>query len=224
MDAKRPGAALRRKTLWKKHKCLPVPQVLVGKAGVDLGLPTWIFTHQPDWASYRGCPLVSSLQNRENASLMGIMLGVTDNMCATSSGCSYAINTYSVPSCLLSSEKDRTLLLRPPVHFLACGRCFIHIGSRKQQIIVPSVCVLVIQSCATLCHPRDSRPPCLCPWDYPVKNIGAGSQLLPQGIFPTQRLNSGLPHCRQIIYHLNHQGSPNYFLPRQKNQNPREAK
>ena len=142
MDAKRPGAALRRKTLWKKHKCLPVPQVLVGKAGVDLGLPTWIFTHQPDWASCRGCLLVSSLQNRENASLMGIMLGVADNMCATSSGCSYAINTYSVPSCLLSSEKDRTLLLRPPVHFLACGRCFIHIGSRKQQIIVPSVCVL----------------------------------------------------------------------------------
>lgn len=52
VDAKRPGAALRRKTLWKKHKCLPVPQVLVSKAGVDPGLPTWIFT-TTDWASYR---------------------------------------------------------------------------------------------------------------------------------------------------------------------------
>ena len=29
-----------------------------------------------------------------------------------------------------------------------------------------------------------------------------------QGIFPTQGSNSGLPHCRQILYHLSHQGSP----------------
>ena len=31
---------------------------------------------------------------------------------------------------------------------------------------------------------------------------------LVQGIFPTQGLNPGLPHCRQILYHLSHQGSP----------------
>ena len=30
----------------------------------------------------------------------------------------------------------------------------------------------------------------------------------PQGIFPTQGLNPGLPRCRQILYHLSHQGSP----------------
>ena len=29
-----------------------------------------------------------------------------------------------------------------------------------------------------------------------------------QGIFPTQGLNPGLPHCGQILYHLSHQGSP----------------
>ena len=28
-----------------------------------------------------------------------------------------------------------------------------------------------------------------------------------QGIFPTQGSNLGLPHCRQILYHLSHQGS-----------------
>ena len=28
------------------------------------------------------------------------------------------------------------------------------------------------------------------------------------GIFPTQGLNPGLPHCRRILYRLNHQGSP----------------
>ena len=29
-----------------------------------------------------------------------------------------------------------------------------------------------------------------------------------QGIFPTQGLNPDLPHCRWILYHLSHQGSP----------------
>ena len=28
------------------------------------------------------------------------------------------------------------------------------------------------------------------------------------GIFPTQGSNLGLPHCRQVLYHLSHQGSP----------------
>ena len=48
----------------------------------------------------------------------------------------------------------------------------------------------------------------LCPGDSPVKNTGVGSHSLFQGIFPTQGLNPGLLHCRQIPYHLSHQGSP----------------
>ena len=35
-----------------------------------------------------------------------------------------------------------------------------------------------------------------------------GCHFLLQGIFPTQGLNPGLQHCRQILYHLSHQGSP----------------
>jgi len=35
-----------------------------------------------------------------------------------------------------------------------------------------------------------------------------GCYALLQGIFPTQGLNPGLPHCRQILYRLSHQGSP----------------
>ena len=35
-----------------------------------------------------------------------------------------------------------------------------------------------------------------------------GCHALLQGIFLTQELNLGLPHCRQILYHLRHQGSP----------------
>ena len=47
----------------------------------------------------------------------------------------------------------------------------------------------------------------LCPWDFPGKNTGVGSHFLLQGIFPTLGSNLGLLHCRQILYHLNHQGS-----------------
>ena len=46
------------------------------------------------------------------------------------------------------------------------------------------------------------------PWNSPGQNTGVDSCSLLQGIFPTQGLNSGLPHCRQILYQLSHQGSP----------------
>ena len=39
------------------------------------------------------------------------------------------------------------------------------------------------------------------------KNTGVGSLSLLQWIFPTQELNQGLLHCRQILYQLSYQGS-----------------
>ena len=48
----------------------------------------------------------------------------------------------------------------------------------------------------------------LHPWDFPGKNTGVGCHFLLQEIFLTQGLNPGLPHCRQTLYHLSHQGSP----------------
>ena len=44
------------------------------------------------------------------------------------------------------------------------------------------------------------------PWNSPGKNTGVGSLSLLQGIFPTQGLNPGLPHCRRILHQLSHQG------------------
>ena len=50
--------------------------------------------------------------------------------------------------------------------------------------------------------------------DSPGKNAEVGSHSLlqgiypTQGIFPTQGSNPGLPHCKQILYCLSHQGSP----------------
>ena len=46
------------------------------------------------------------------------------------------------------------------------------------------------------------------PWNSPVQNTGMGSLSLLQGIFPTQGSNSGLLHCRRILYQLGHKGSP----------------
>ena len=46
------------------------------------------------------------------------------------------------------------------------------------------------------------------PWDSPGQNTAVGSLSILHGVFPTQGLNLGLPHCRQILYHLSHKGSP----------------
>ena len=40
------------------------------------------------------------------------------------------------------------------------------------------------------------------PWDFPGKSTGVGCHCPLQGIFLTQGWNSGLPHCRQMLYHL----------------------
>ena len=47
-----------------------------------------------------------------------------------------------------------------------------------------------------------------CPWNSPGKKTGGGCNALLQGIFPAQGSKPGLPHCRQILYHLSHLGSP----------------
>ena len=39
-------------------------------------------------------------------------------------------------------------------------------------------------------------------------NIGVNSLSLLQRIFPTQELNQGLSHWRQILYHLSYQEGP----------------
>ena len=58
----------------------------------------------------------------------------------------------------------------------------------------------VPQSCPTLCDPMDDTV-------HGILQVSilewVGLSLL-QGIFPTQGLNPGLPHCKQILYHLSH--------------------
>ena len=66
----------------------------------------------------------------------------------------------------------------------------------------------VAQSCLTLCDPMDCSLP-----GSSVHGIFQAIVLkwiaisFSTGIFPTQGSNPGLLHCRQMLYHLSHQGS-----------------
>ena len=66
--------------------------------------------------------------------------------------------------------------------------------------------LLVTQSCPTVCGSMDCSPPgSSVHRDSPGKNTGVGCHALLQGIFPTQRMNPGFPHCKWILYQLSHQ-------------------
>ena len=53
------------------------------------------------------------------------------------------------------------------------------------------------------------------PWNSPGQNTGVSSLSLLQGIFPTQGLNPGLPHCRWIFFF--------FFLPTEPQRKPKNT-
>ena len=74
--------------------------------------------------------------------------------------------------------------------------------------IYKNVLCLVTQLCSTLCGPMDVA--CQAPLSLGIlqARILLWVAIPSSKIFPTQGLNPGLLHCRQILYHLSHQGSP----------------
>ena len=72
-----------------------------------------------------------------------------------------------------------------------------------------TTCPSVSESCSVV---SDSLQPhgLYSPWNSPRQNTGGGSLSLLQAIFPTQGSNSGLLHCRRILYQLSHQGSRSF--------------
>ena len=63
----------------------------------------------------------------------------------------------------------------------------------------------VAKSCLTLCDSMDYiAHQAFCPGNSLGKNTGGDCYSLLQGIFPTQGLNLGLLHYRQVLYHLSH--------------------
>ena len=81
----------------------------------------------------------------------------------------------------------------------------LYAGQKKRQRCI--VMSNSLQSCGLL----PAR--ILCPGDFLGKNTEIGCHFPLQGIFWTQELNSCLLHCRQILYHLSHQGSPLVTIP-----------
>ena len=73
-----------------------------------------------------------------------------------------------------------------------------------------SLCMcLITQSCSTLCDPMECNlPGTSVHGDSSGKNTRMGCHALLQGIFPIQGSNPGIQHCRWILYHLSHEGSP----------------
>ena len=60
----------------------------------------------------------------------------------------------------------------------------------------------VAQSCPAVCNHGPHSP-----WNSPGQNTGVRSLSVFKGTFPTQGLNPGHLHCRQILYQLSHKGS-----------------
>ena len=113
-----------------------------------------------------------------------------------------------------------TLCHRIPQHipnvnsFCSGRRTLTNPGS---SIFLLGLCVLVAQSCWTLCDPKDwSLPGSSAHGDSPGKNPGVGCHAVLQGIFLTQGSNLGLPHCRQTLYCPSHQESPPSWRPHPK--------
>ena len=70
-------------------------------------------------------------------------------------------------------------------------------------------CMLVTQSCPTLCNPMGCSPSCSSiHGDSPGKNTGVGCHFLLQGTFPIQGSNLSFLHCKRILYPLSH-----WFFP-----------
>ena len=90
--------------------------------------------------------------------------------------------------CKFSKDKAVVLECSRPSHYT--GICYVK--------------VKVAQSCPPLCDPTD----------YVVHGILQARILewvafpFSRGIFPTQGLNPGLPHCRRILYQMSHKGRP----------------
>ena len=95
-----------------------------------------------------------------------------------------------------------------------------HLHEQKRDQCKHRVCftetLLWSQSCSVMTFSESKSPSSwphglYSPWNSPGQNTGVGSLSFLQGIFPTQGLNSGLPHYRWISYQLSHQEAQEYL-------------
>ena len=118
---------------------------------------------------------------------------------ASVNGCALFLTEWSLLYMLPSVYSQKKNIPEKPVTSLSQIQC--------AQLTLPLLCcvVLVAQLCPTLCDAVDCSPPGSSVHEgSPGKDTAVGHHALLQRIFPTQGLNPGLPHCRQILYCLSH--------------------
>ena len=135
-------------------------------------------------------------------------------------GWHHQLNGHEFEQTLGDSEGQRSLLCCNPWS----GRVRHPLAAEQQQnsgynslcCKKRPCCSSILHMCVCVSHSgmsnslwlRVQKPArLLCPWDFPGKNTGVGYHFLLQGIFPTQELNPGLLHCRQILHSLSHRVS-----------------
>ena len=130
-------------------------------------------------------------------------------------GMSPWLGTITFPVCLLLASpvcvcvflRSLPVLIRTPVLLDQGCTLMTSFNPRKQRKKVKSVSL-------TLCDPMDCSLPGSSVHGVSRQDTGVGCHFLLQKIFPTQRWNPGVPHCRQTLYRLSHQRSLVIYLPK----------
>ena len=84
---------------------------------------------------------------------------------------------------------------------------FLRLESRDWEVSRSSGGGVVAKSCATLATTWTIAHQAPLSMGFSRQEYWNGLHFLLQGIFPTQELNPGLRHCRQILYWLSYEGS-----------------
>ena len=77
----------------------------------------------------------------------------------------------------------------------ACVTVFVHLAAQLSDSLRPHG----LQSASFL-----------CPWDSPGKNTAVGQPFPSLGDLSDPGTEPSLLHCRRVLYHLSHQGSPRW--------------
>ena len=126
--------------------------------------------------------------------------------------CKHRLHVWSTfVSTHLDGVKSETIKVLALLEFTSYCRNFSkiikHLGKATPWKVVPNT----IESRSVASY--SLRPHGLyvySPWNSPGQNTGVGSLFLLQGIVTTQGSNSGLPHCRWILYQLSHRETQEY--------------
>ena len=96
--------------------------------------------------------------------------------------------------------------------FPASFQFFSLIAFRSSLLNLPyffsSVCVLVSQLCSIFCNPWIVACQAPLSMEFSGQEYGSGLSFPTPGDLPDPGIELGLLHCRQLLYHLSHQGSP----------------